>query len=121
MKKILVVEDNELNMKLFFDILEYQNYDVDKALDGACAYEKICSNPYDLIILDIQLPKMDGFSVLEKLKKNKIQTPPVIVASACAMDSDKTKAKEFGIDNYITKPIDINNFIATVKSVLDEK
>lgn len=118
MKKILIVEDNELNMKLFFDILIYQKYDVDKATDGQEAYEKIKNNKYDLIILDIQLPKLDGFSLLSKLKDEKIQTPNVIITSACAMDSDKQKAKEFNIDNYLTKPIDINNFIKTVKAAL---
>ena len=119
MKKILVVEDNELNMKLFFDILTYQKYSVDKAFDGIEAYEKIKNNLYDLIILDILLPKLNGFSLLEKLKSNGIQMPKVIIASACAMDSDKEKAIEFGIQNYITKPIDINKFIQTVKNVLE--
>lgn len=119
MKKILIVEDNELNMKLFFDILKYQNYQPDKAIDGVEAYNKIKDNAYDLIVLDIQLPKLDGFSLLEKLKNDKIKQPPVIIASACAMDSDKKRANEFGIKNYITKPIDINNFIKTVKQLLE--
>ena len=116
--KILIVEDNELNMKLFYDILEYQKYFVEKALDGLEAYEKITKNSYDLIILDIQLPKLDGFSLLKKLKEENIVLPPVIIASACAMDSDKVKAKEFGIVDYLTKPIDINNFVLTVKKKL---
>ncbi len=116
MKKILIVEDNELNLKLFDDILKYQNYKTEKALDGIQAYEKIKKINFDLIILDIQLPKLDGFSLLEKLKKENIKLPPIIIASACAMDSDKTKAKDFGIDTYLTKPIDINNFINTVKN-----
>ena len=119
MKKILVVEDNELNMKLFFDILTYQKYSVDKAFDGIEAYEKIKNNLYDLIILDILLPKLNGFSLLEKLKNENIEIPRVIIASACAMDSDKEKAKEFGIQNYITKPIDICKFVQIVKNILE--
>ncbi len=119
MKNILIVEDNELNMKLFFDILKYQNYNPQKAIDGLEAYEKIKNNSYDLIILDIQLPKLDGFSLLNKLKQEKIDIPPVLIASACAMDSDKAKAKEYGIDNYITKPIDLGSFIQTVKKILE--
>ena len=118
MKKILIVEDNELNMKLFFDILKYQNYEPDKAYDGFEAYDKIRQNNFDLIILDIQLPKLDGFSLLEKLNNEQINIPPVIIASACAMDSDKQRAKEFGINNYITKPIDINNFIKIIQQIL---
>ncbi len=120
MKKILIVEDNELNMKLFYDILLYQKYSPEKAMDGLSAYNLIKNEKFDLIILDIQLPKMTGFELLEKLKEKNIQTPPIIIASACAMDSDKQKAREFGINDYITKPIDINNFIKTVKQKLGE-
>ena len=108
-------------MKLFCDILSYKKYPIDKALDGLEAYEKIKSNNYSLIILDIQLPKMDGFSVLNKLKKENVKIPPIIIASACAMDSDKAKAKEFGIDTYLTKPIDINKFILTIETKLQKK
>jgi len=119
--KILIVEDNEMNMKLFSDILTYQKYDIDKAFDGAEAFDKIKNNVYDLIILDIQLPIMDGFSVLEKLNKEKVKIPKVLIASACAMDSDKAKAKEFGIEHYLTKPIDIKKFVAEIKTMTEEK
>ncbi len=119
-KRILIIEDNELNMKLFYDILTYNNYDTEKSYDGLEAYNKIKENNYDLIILDIQLPKLDGFSLIEKLKKENIATPPIIIVSACAMDSDKQKAKQYDINNYLTKPIDINNFIKTVKQKLGE-
>ena len=120
MKKILIVEDNELNMKLFFDILTYQKYSPIKALDGEEAYDKIKSELFDLIILDIQLPKMTGFELLEKLKEENIAIPPVVIASACAMDEDKKKAQSYGINDYITKPIDINSFIKTIKQKLGE-
>ncbi len=119
-KKILIVEDNELNMKLFFDILTYQKYDAEKSFDGHEAYQKIKENNYDLIILDLQLPKLDGFSLIEKLKKENIKLPPIIIVSACAMDSDKQKAKQHNINDYLTKPIDINNFIKTVKQKIGE-
>ena len=119
--KILIVEDNEMNMKLFSDILTYQKYEIDKAINGKEAYDKIKKNSYNLVILDIQLPIMDGFSVLEKLKEENITLPKIIIASACAMDSDKQKAQSFGIENYITKPIDIKKFVTTVKNMLEEK
>ena len=120
MKKILIVEDNELNMKLFFDILKYQKYEPIKATDGLSGYEKIKNEKFDLIILDIQLPKMTGFQILEKLKEDKIELPPIIIASACAMDEDKKRAQNYGIEDYITKPIDINNFVKVVKQKLGE-
>lgn len=119
MKKILIVEDNELNMKLFYDILTYQKFDVEKATDGFEAYEKIKNNNFNLVILDIQLPKLDGFSLLKKLSDEKIKLPNIIITSACAMDSDKQKAKNFRINDYLTKPIDINNFVKTVNSYFE--
>ena len=118
MTKILVAEDNELNMKLFFDILKYQNYDVTCSFDGLEAYNKIKENKFDLIILDIQLPKLDGFSLIKKLQDEKYEMPPVIVVSACAMDEDKKKAKNYNIASYLTKPIDINIFLKTVKKYI---
>ncbi len=117
-KKILIIEDNELNLKLFNDILKSQNYNVDCAEDGLEGYKKIKKNKYDLIILDIQLPKLNGFELLEKLNKEKIKLCEVVVISAFAMDCDKEKAKKYNIDSYITKPIDIKNFLQTVKSKL---
>ena len=120
MKRILIVEDNELNMKLVFDILQYQKYEPIKAEDGEIAYEKIKSENFDLIILDIQLPKLNGFELLEKLRKENISLPPIIISSACAMDSDKELAKKYGINEYITKPIDLNNFVKTVKHMLND-
>ncbi len=120
MKKILIVEDNELNMKLFFDILTYQKYDVDKAFDGEIGLQKILNNKYDLILLDIQLPKLSGFEILNKLKKENVSLPKIIIVSAFASDKDKLKARTFEVDTYLTKPIDINNFINTVKKSLEE-
>ncbi len=118
MTKILVVEDNELNMKLFYDILTYQNFEVIKAFDGLDAFEKIKNNKLDLIILDIMLPKMDGFELIKKLNSEHIKYPKIIVTSACAMDEDKNRALKSGIKTYLTKPIDINKFISTVKENL---
>jgi len=119
--KILIVEDNEMNMKLFSDILSYQKYSIEKAFNGKEAYDKIKSNEFELVILDIQLPVMDGFSVLKKLKEENIKLPKILIASACAMDSDKLKAQEFGIKDYITKPVDIKKFMEKVKELMEEK
>ncbi len=118
MKKILIVEDNDMNMKLFYDVLSYNNYNVVKAFDGLDAFEKIEHDNFDLIILDMLLPKMDGFSLIKKLKDENIKYPKIIVVSACAMDADKQKALALGIENYLTKPIDINNFLKVVKENL---
>ncbi|MBR1617260.1 response regulator, partial [bacterium] len=101
------------------DILTYQNYEVFKAFDGLDAYQKIKSQNYDLIILDIKLPKLDGFYLIEKLQKENINYPKIIITSACATDVDKQKAQALSISDYITKPIDINNFIKIVNSYFE--
>ena len=117
MKKILIVEDNPTNMKLFADILEAKGYSVTKTYHGLEAYGVIKENSFDLMILDIQLPELDGFSLLKKLKDENINCPKTLIVSAFAMDKDKQKAKALGCDNYITKPIDIMNFLATVEKL----
>lgn len=118
MTKILIVEDNELNLKLFYDILTYQKYDVIKANSVDVAYDLIKENELDLIILDLMLQDKSGFDLIDMLNNEKIQYPKIIITSACAMDDDKAKAKQYGINTYITKPIDINKFIKTIKENL---
>lgn len=113
-RKILVVEDNELNMKLMSDLLENQGYEVAKAYDGVEAIEAIRQNDFNLMLLDIQLPKKSGYDVLNEIEK-KI---PTIVVSACCMDDEISRAKHKGCIDYITKPINISDFITKIKTHL---
>lgn len=116
MKKILIVEDNELNLKLMKDLLEYSGYLVYTADNGKEALEIVESNSFDLILLDIQMPVFTGYDFLELTKD--ISLPPVIVVSACAMDKEIEKAKNLGCVDYIPKPIKIDEFLSTVKKYL---
>ena len=111
MSKILIIEDNELNLKLMKDILISQSYEVDTAADGEEGLEKAMENDYDLILLDIQMPVVSGYDFLQIYDKK----TPVIVVSACAMDTEIDKAKELGCADYISKPIQIMEFLNTVK------
>lgn len=114
MKKILIVEDNELNLKLMNDILVSQGFDVDSARDGQKGLEKTGENRYDLILLDLQMPVVSGYDFL-KLYNGKT---PVIVVSACAMESEIQKASALGCAAFIPKPIMIAEFLNTVKAHL---
>jgi len=118
MTKILIAEDNDLNLKLMTDILAIQHYEVESVQDGESALKKLNENKYDLLLLDLQMPKVSGFEVLEKLKKdqNHIKT---IVVSACAMSSEIERAKDLGCVDFITKPIRLSDFLATIKRVLE--
>jgi len=114
MKKILIIEDNELNLKLMKDILETQGYIIETSNSGKNGLEKASNQDYDLILLDLQMPEMSGYDFLQVYKKN----TPVIVVSACAMENEVNKAKEMGCIDYITKPIQIMDFLNTIKTHL---
>lgn len=114
MNKILVIEDNELNLKLMKDILISQGYEVDTAADGEQGLEKAMENEYGLILLDIQMPVVSGYDFLQIYNKK----TPVIVVSACAMETEINKAKELGCADYISKPIQIMEFLNTVKKYI---
>ena len=115
MSKILIAEDNESNMKLMYDILSASGFDVDKAVDGEEALDKISQNSYDLLILDIQMPKKSGYDVLKEIKKEL----KVLVVSACAMEKDITLAQNIGCLDYLTKPIQVFSFLEKVKNILN--
>lgn len=120
MTNILIIEDNEINMKLFADILEAKSYSVTKIFDGKEGYEEIKKQKYDLVILDIQLPSMNGFEILEHLHDDAIELPKILIVSAFAMEHEIAMAKQLGVKNYLTKPIDVMNFIGTVSAILSE-
>lgn len=114
MAKILIIEDNELNLKLMKDILESQGYSIETAQDGKEGLEKACENAYDLILLDLQMPIVSGYDFLRIYDKK----TPVIVVSACAMENEVNKAKELGCIDYISKPIQIMDFLKTVEKYI---
>ncbi len=114
MARILIAEDNESNMKLMFDVLVASGFEVEKAFDGVEALEKLSKNDYDLLILDIQMPKKSGYDVLKEIKKN----IKVLVVSACAMEKDIALAKNIGCLDYMTKPVKIFVLLEKVKNIL---
>ena len=114
MAKILIIEDNELNLKLMKDILESQGYSIETAKDGKEGLEKACTNNYDLILLDLQMPIVSGYDFLRIYNKK----TPVIVVSACAMENEVNKAKELGCIDYISKPIQIVDFLKTIEKYI---
>lgn len=118
MTKILIAEDNVLNSKLMFDILSSQGYEVDTVKDGKAAMNKISQNRYDLLLLDLLMPKLSGFEVMEKINENNIPIKTVVV-SACAMSEEIERAKSLGCLDYITKPIRLNEFLTVISRNLD--
>jgi two-component system cell cycle response regulator DivK len=119
-KSILVVEDNELNMKLFHDLLEAQGYDVLQSRDGMEALKIARTHKPDLILMDIQLPEVSGLEVTKWLKEDEsLRAIPVIAVTAFAMKGDEEKIREGGCEAYISKPISVVNFLETVQKFLN--
>jgi two-component system cell cycle response regulator DivK len=118
-KTILVVEDNELNMKLFHDLLEVQGYRIVQTGNGTEAYGLVKKERPDLIIMDIQLPEKSGLEVTRELKADpEIAHIPVIAVTAFAMRDDEQRIREAGCDDYLAKPISVTEFLEKVKRVL---
>ena len=118
-KKILIVEDNELNMKLFHDLLEAKGYDILQTRDGMEALKMARAHTPDLILMDIQLPEVSGLEVTKWLKEDeRLRSIPVVAVTAFAMKGDEEKIREGGCEAYIAKPISVTNFLETVENFL---
>jgi two-component system, cell cycle response regulator DivK len=118
-KKILIVEDNELNMKLFDDLLGAHGYETVKTRDGMKVLELARQHRPDLILMDIQLPEVSGLDVTKWLKADEgLKAIPVIAVTAFAMKGDEDKIRQGGCEDYISKPISISEFIGTVQKYL---
>ena len=120
-KTVLIVEDNELNMKLFNDLLEAQGYKVLQTRDGLSALDIARANRPDLVIMDIQLPEVSGIDVTKWLKEDdELRAIPVIAVTAFAMKGDEARIRECGCEAYICKPISVVGFLKTVDDFLKE-
>lgn len=118
-KTVLVVEDNELNMKLFNDLLEAHGYNVVQTRDGLSALEIARKHMPDLILMDIQLPEVSGIEVTKWLKEDPdLKRIPVIAVTAFAMKGDEQKIREGGCEAYISKPISVVGFLQTIDKFL---
>jgi len=116
---ILISEDNMTNIKLIRDVLLYYNYEVIEAYDGKSTLNKIreLKNELDLILMDLQLPEMDGLEVIRIVKSDdSTKDIPIFVISAYAMDSDIKKALKAGGNNFISKPINLEDFIDKINT-----
>ena len=118
-KKVLIVEDNELNMKLFHDLLEAHGIGTVEARSGNDVLEKAREHKPDLILMDIQLPEVSGLEVTKWLKEDEeLCSIPVIAVTAFAMKGDEQKIRSGGCEDYISKPISVNKFLEVIEKYL---
>lgn len=119
-KTVLIVEDNELNMKLFNDLLEAHGYSTVGTRSGVEAMELARRHRPDLILMDIQLPEVSGLEVTRQIKADPaLADIPVIAVTAFAMKGDEERIREGGCEDYIAKPISVVSFLEKVKRYLD--
>ena len=120
-RKVLIVEDNDLNMKLFNDLLEAHGYATLKTASGVEALDLARAHKPDLILMDIQLPEVSGLEVTKWLKEDDdLHSIPVIAVTAFAMKGDEERIRQGGCEAYISKPISVPRFIETIKSYLGD-
>ena len=115
--RILVVEDEEAIAQGLVFNLERKGYRVDRARDGAEALERVAATPYDLIVLDIRLPKLDGFEVCQRLRQGEVLTP-ILMLTARDQPDDMVFGLKTGADDYMVKPFDLAVFLARVEGLL---
>lgn len=119
MKKLLVVDDEDKIREVIKEYAEFSGYEVTEAADGMSAIGLCKLNYYDLIIMDVMMPKLDGFSSVKEIKK--IKDIPVIMLSARGEEYDKLFGFELGIDDYVVKPFSPKELMARVNAVLQRK
>lgn len=120
-KTVLIVEDNELNMKLFNDLLEAHGYRVLQTREGLSALDIAREHKPDLILMDIQLPEVSGIEVTKWLKEDdELRSIPVVAVTAFAMKGDEQKIREGGCEAYISKPISVASFLTTINGFFED-
>jgi two-component system cell cycle response regulator DivK len=118
-KKVLIVEDNDLNMKLFNDLLVAHGYGTLQTKNGVEALALARQHRPDLILMDIQLPEVSGLQVTRWIKEDAdLRTIPIIAVTAFAMKGDEEKMRDGGCEAYIAKPISVTSFLRTVERFL---
>lgn len=118
MARILVVEDNPDNMKLCRTLLTMKGHEVTGLGSGDGLLEAIAAQPPDLVLMDIQLPDADGFTLLSRIRESDWPALRVVALTAHAMAGDRDRALEAGFDGYVTKPLDVRGFPAQIERAL---
>jgi two-component system cell cycle response regulator DivK len=120
-ERVLIVEDNEKNMKLFRDVLQATGYETLEATDGEQAVAVATEHVPDLVLMDVQLPGIDGLEALRRLRADERTAGMRVVAlTAQAMTGDRERFLEAGFNGYISKPVNVAEFIGTVKRYCEE-
>jgi two-component system cell cycle response regulator DivK len=121
-QKILVVEDNELNLKLFCDLLRAHGYEAEPVRDGREAMERTRAFGPDLVIMDIQMPHITGLELIEQMKADgELRAIPIMAVTAYAAKGDEERIRDAGAEGYVSKPISLMKFVEAVRGLLKDR
>jgi two-component system cell cycle response regulator DivK len=119
-QKILVVEDNELNLKLFCDLLRAHDYETEGVRDGRDALERAGAFAPDLVVMDIQMPHVSGLELIEQMKADAaLRATPIMAVTAYAAKGDEERIRDAGAEGYVSKPISVARFVEAVAALLE--
>jgi two-component system cell cycle response regulator DivK len=119
-QKILVVEDNELNLKLFCDLLRAHGYEAEPVRDGREALERARAFTPDLVVMDIQMPHVSGLELIEQMKGDaELKATPIMAVTAYAAKGDEERIRDAGAEGYVSKPISLMRFVEAVAGLLE--
>ena len=122
MKRVLVADDNESSREFVRTVLEHSGCVVDEAIDGREALAKVREDPPDLVVLDLHMPGLDGFAVMEELRQDaRYRSLPVVALTASAMQGDRERALAAGFVDYMTKPISLSVLRNRVLGLIADK
>ena len=119
MPNVLIADDEKAIRRTLREILEYENYKVDEAEDGQKAYDMLKDGDYDVALCDIKMPKMDGMEVLDKLKKEGVETQMIMISGHGNIET-AVEAVRKGAFDFISKPPDLNRLLITVRNAMDK-
>ncbi len=122
MARVLVVEDHAVNLELMRYLLASFGHSVVTATDGEAAVRAVASEPFDLIVCDVHMPKMDGLQFLTVVRsRTDIALPPIVAVTASAMVGDREQLLKAGFDGYISKPIEPTTFVSELEAFMNER
>ncbi|MBD6616702.1 response regulator [Komarekiella sp. 'clone 1'] len=122
LRRVLLLEDNDVNRMLLSDYLSYYGYDVQSLSKGSTFFSSIEKFQPELMLLDLKLPDIDGYSLLEQIqKKPSLSKIPIIVVSAFAFKADQERAMRLGARHYFVKPVNLKNLILTIEEEFTER
>ena len=120
-KRILVVEDQEDNRRIIRDLMASAGYELIEAIDGAAGVRLAATERPDLILMDIQLPVLDGYEATRRIKQNpELRAIPIIVVTSYALSGDDVKARSAGCDAYVAKPFSPRQLLGKIREFLDK-